>query len=172
MNPIYSRRRRTDILIRGLCFAAALFGVTWLALILFTLRGRHPHAAAVPGVNGAAQDERAEARLAADARGDFLIERDGVADVVEANAFGRRAGHQGDVVVMPLGIAEMRHAGEDGQVVAMPVEDARVAGMLVVAAGLLRKEERRMHAERPTDQHHALRAGGGLLAVRHGVEQR
>src|SRR5258708_5793384 len=37
MNPIYSRRRRTDIVIRGLCFGAALFGVTWLALILFTL---------------------------------------------------------------------------------------------------------------------------------------
>ena len=37
MNPIYARRRRVDILIRGLCFAAALFGVTWLALILFTL---------------------------------------------------------------------------------------------------------------------------------------
>src|ERR1051326_5558212 len=37
MNPIYARRRRSDIIIRGLCFAAALFGVTWLALILFTL---------------------------------------------------------------------------------------------------------------------------------------
>src|SRR5580704_6088697 len=37
MNPIYTRRRRRDLVIRGLCFAAALFGVTWLALILFTL---------------------------------------------------------------------------------------------------------------------------------------
>ena len=37
MNPIYVRRRRNDMIIRGLCFAAALFGVTWLALILFTL---------------------------------------------------------------------------------------------------------------------------------------
>src|SRR5260370_2604426 len=37
MNPIYRRRRRTDLIIRGLCFGAALFGVTWLALILFTL---------------------------------------------------------------------------------------------------------------------------------------
>jgi phosphate transport system permease protein len=37
VNPIYARRRRTDIVIRVLCFAAALFGVTWLALILFTL---------------------------------------------------------------------------------------------------------------------------------------
>jgi phosphate transport system permease protein len=37
MNPIYTRRRRTDIIVRGLCVAAALFGVTWLALILFTL---------------------------------------------------------------------------------------------------------------------------------------
>ena len=37
MNPIYRRRRRNDIIIRGLCFGAALFGVTWLALILFTL---------------------------------------------------------------------------------------------------------------------------------------
>src|SRR3954469_9942569 len=37
VNPIYRRRRHTDIVIRGLCVAAALFGVTWLALILFTL---------------------------------------------------------------------------------------------------------------------------------------
>ncbi|MGJ4904166.1 phosphate ABC transporter permease PstA [Bradyrhizobium sp. HKCCYLRH2060] len=37
VNPIYARRRRRDIVIRGLCVAAALFGVTWLALILFTL---------------------------------------------------------------------------------------------------------------------------------------
>src|SRR6478609_7729045 len=37
MNPIYVRRRRTDLVIRALCLGAALFGVTWLALILFTL---------------------------------------------------------------------------------------------------------------------------------------
>src|SRR6266849_5557354 len=37
VNPIYSRRRRTDIFVRLLCVGAALFGVTWLALILFTL---------------------------------------------------------------------------------------------------------------------------------------
>src|ERR1700761_1045646 len=37
VNPIYARRRRTDIVVRGLCVCAALFGVTWLALILFTL---------------------------------------------------------------------------------------------------------------------------------------
>jgi phosphate transport system permease protein len=37
MNPIYARRRRWDVVIRGLCIAAAAFGVTWLALILVTL---------------------------------------------------------------------------------------------------------------------------------------
>src|SRR5690242_6519458 len=37
VNPIYSRRRRKDVVVRGLCVAAALFGVTWLALILITL---------------------------------------------------------------------------------------------------------------------------------------
>src|ERR1700753_3332486 len=37
VNPIYARRRRKDIVVRGLCVAAAAFGVTWLALILFTL---------------------------------------------------------------------------------------------------------------------------------------
>src|ERR1700761_7001867 len=37
VNPIYSRRRRKDVIVRGLCIAAALFGVTWLALILITL---------------------------------------------------------------------------------------------------------------------------------------
>src|SRR6201986_1004610 len=37
MNPIYKSRRRKDIIVRGLCIGAAVFGVTWLALILFTL---------------------------------------------------------------------------------------------------------------------------------------
>src|SRR6201984_1211749 len=37
MNPIYRSRRRNDFVIRALCLGAALFGVTWLALILFTL---------------------------------------------------------------------------------------------------------------------------------------
>src|ERR1700753_4342932 len=37
MNPIYSRRPEKDARVRWLCVGAALFGVTWLALILFTL---------------------------------------------------------------------------------------------------------------------------------------
>jgi phosphate transport system permease protein len=37
MNPIYRSRRRNDLIIRFLCLAAALFGVSWLASILFTL---------------------------------------------------------------------------------------------------------------------------------------
>jgi phosphate transport system permease protein len=37
MNPIYKARRRNDIVVRFLCLGAAIFGVTWLALILFTL---------------------------------------------------------------------------------------------------------------------------------------
>src|SRR2546423_3292608 len=37
MNPIYASRRRTDLIVKALCVAAALFGVSWLALILFTL---------------------------------------------------------------------------------------------------------------------------------------
>ena len=37
MNPIYASRRRNDIIIRALCMGAALFGVTWLALILFVI---------------------------------------------------------------------------------------------------------------------------------------
>src|SRR5690242_21262109 len=37
VNPIYARRRRTDIIVRALCIGAAVFGVTWLALILYTL---------------------------------------------------------------------------------------------------------------------------------------
>jgi len=36
-NPIYNRRHRVDIVVKVLCSLAALFGVTWLALILFTL---------------------------------------------------------------------------------------------------------------------------------------
>ncbi|KPF93733.1 phosphate ABC transporter permease PstA [Rhodopseudomonas palustris] len=37
INPIYKRRHRNDIIVKVLCSAAAAFGVTWLALILFTL---------------------------------------------------------------------------------------------------------------------------------------
>jgi phosphate transport system permease protein len=37
LNPIYARRRRADVVVRLLCFGAALFGVSWLAMILFTL---------------------------------------------------------------------------------------------------------------------------------------
>ena len=37
LNPLYVRRKRLDVVIRVLCLGAALFGVTWLALILFTL---------------------------------------------------------------------------------------------------------------------------------------
>lgn len=37
MNPIYAARRRRDIAVRILCLGAAIFGVAWLALILFTL---------------------------------------------------------------------------------------------------------------------------------------
>src|SRR6187455_2190395 len=37
MNPIYASRRRNNIIIKFLCLGAAIFGVTWLALILFTL---------------------------------------------------------------------------------------------------------------------------------------
>src|ERR1700709_2367196 len=37
MNPIYRNRRRNDVIVRLLCLGAAVFGVTWLALILFTL---------------------------------------------------------------------------------------------------------------------------------------
>ena len=37
MNPIYRSRRRNDVAVRLLCWFCAMFGVTWLALILFTL---------------------------------------------------------------------------------------------------------------------------------------
>ena len=37
MNSIYASRRRNNIIVKFLCLGAALFGVTWLALILFTL---------------------------------------------------------------------------------------------------------------------------------------
>src|SRR3954451_1298870 len=37
MNPIYRAPRRKDSIIKLLCLSATLFGVSWLALILFTL---------------------------------------------------------------------------------------------------------------------------------------
>ena len=37
MNAIYSSRKRTNLIIRALCFGAAAFGLSFLGLILFTL---------------------------------------------------------------------------------------------------------------------------------------
>lgn len=37
MNPIYASRRRKDYLVRALCWGSAFIGLTWLALILFSL---------------------------------------------------------------------------------------------------------------------------------------
>ncbi len=37
MSPLYAARRRRDLLIRVLCFAAAALGLLWLGLILFSL---------------------------------------------------------------------------------------------------------------------------------------
>src|SRR6201746_1756983 len=37
MNPIYTSRRRADIIIKFLCLGAAIFGVTWVCVILFSL---------------------------------------------------------------------------------------------------------------------------------------
>lgn len=48
MNPIYASRRRTDAVIRALCWASAALGLTWLALILFSLLWN-----GLPGLNAA-----------------------------------------------------------------------------------------------------------------------
>src|ERR1700712_3440795 len=37
MNLIYTPRPRSDTIVKFLCLGAAVFGVTWLGLILFTL---------------------------------------------------------------------------------------------------------------------------------------
>jgi phosphate transport system permease protein len=37
MNAIYARRRRTDLIVKSLCFASAFIGLAWLASILSTL---------------------------------------------------------------------------------------------------------------------------------------
>src|SRR5262249_19594487 len=66
-------------------------------------------ALAVPRQAAGAQRQRGEARLAADLRGDLLVERDGVANVVEADAIGADAGEDGDLGVMAAGVAAVRH---------------------------------------------------------------
>jgi len=37
MNPIYTSRKRKNVIIRALCYSAAVFGLSFLGLILFTL---------------------------------------------------------------------------------------------------------------------------------------
>ena len=66
--------------------------------------------------DAAAQRQAGEPRLAAQPRGDLLVERDRVADVVEPHALGRHAGQQGDLGVVAARVAHVRQAREHREV--------------------------------------------------------
>ncbi len=98
------------------------------------LLGRHLHALAIPRQRAAAERQIGEARLAAQARGDFLVERDRVANVVEPHALGRHAGQQGDLGVVAARVADVRHAREHREVPTMVLQRLQVARGLIVLA--------------------------------------
>ena len=117
---------------------------------------RDTDAAPVPGQIAAAEHQRSETGFAAEPRGDFLIERDRVANVgPAADPFGRDAGEERDFDVVPARIAAMRHAGEDGELLLVRVEQLRIAAMAIVAPGRFGEEVRRVKSERPADQDQA-----------------
>ncbi len=107
---------------------------------------RKANAATIPRRAASADDQRREPRLPAEVRGDFLIQRDAVADVAGANAVGVNAGHQPDFGVVPAAVA-VRHAGKHRNVITQWLTAAlQIAARLVILPGLFRKEVRRIHA--------------------------
>ena len=112
------------------------------------------------------QGERGEARLIADAFGDVLVERDGVAERTAGRVRGgRQEADVGRVAAIHVG---MRDAGEDGEVLAVLLEDLEVVRGRVVAAGVGGEELTGQQAEVVADGEHAARRGGGLRAGRGG----
>ena len=73
----------------------------------------------------AAQRQGGESRLAAQASGDFLVERDRVADVAEPHALGRHAREQGDLGVVAARVSEVRQAREYREVSRSPCSGFR-----------------------------------------------
>src|SRR5262249_47622807 len=123
--------------------------------LLENMRGpllrRDAHAAAIPRHVAAADDQGGETRLATEVRRHFLVERDAIADFARPNVIGMDAGKQANLGKVPGGVA-MRHAREDREVLAVRLQVLQVAARLVVLAGLLREEERCVHAERTADE--------------------
>ena len=85
-----------------------------------------------------AQRERREAREMADAFGDVLVKRNGVAETRTARM--RRGGEKADVRRMPAIDVRMRDAAENGEIIAMLLEDLKVGREGVIASGFLREE--------------------------------
>ena len=105
------------------------------------------------------QRERREARERADALGDVLVERDGVAKRAAARV--RRAGEEADVGRVAAIDVGMRHAAEDGEVFAMLLQQLQVRRGRVVAAGAGWQEVLAQQAEIVADGEHPSRRGAG-----------
>ena len=95
-----------------------------------------PGEGARPGVDG--QGQRGKARLIADAFGDVLVERDGVAERTAGRVRGCR--QEADVGRMAAIHVGMRDAGEDGEVLAVILQDLEVVRGSVAGAGVCREE--------------------------------
>ena len=116
---------------------------------LFLARNQHartgPRKTAQALLHVDAERERREPRQVADAFGDVLVERDGVAEAAAARM--RRGGEEAVVRRMPAVHVGMRHAAEHGEIVAMLLEQFEVGRQRVIAPALLREEMFRQQAE-------------------------
>ena len=94
---------------------------------LFLARNQHARSRSRKGcaalLDVDAERQRREAREMADAFGDVLVERDGVAEPAAARM--RRGGEEAVVRRMPAVHVGMRHAAEDGEVVAVLLQQLR-----------------------------------------------
>src|ERR1700687_2415253 len=105
----------------------------------------------------------------ADALGDILVERDGVAKAAAARM--RRGGEEAIVRGMSAIDVRMRNAAEDGEVVAVFFEVLEIRRQRVIAPALLWEKLTRQQAEVVADAEHpprfsAWRGAGGTLRYR------
>ena len=117
--------------------------------------GAGPRKAADRAIDG--ERERREARESADALGDVLVERNGVAERAARRV--RRGGQEADVRRMPAVDVGMRDAAEHGEVVAVLLQHLEVGRSRVVAAGAGREEQVGSQAEVVADAEHPARPG-------------
>jgi hypothetical protein len=123
------------------------------------------------------EDEAVVACLAAEVRGELLVERDGVLEVVGVVGIRRAGEHHGLGLVPAAAGVRMAEAGDDGEVIAHRLEVLQMRRERVAAACGGRHEDLRIESKRRADGDEPARirdggCGGGRDGLHHGFEER